>query len=173
MERDYVDRFTEEWRAARPDLDAAAAGPILRVLRLAGLMEREMAALAARHGLKPGQFQVLAALRRLDPEPLTPSQLMATAILSSGAMTPIVDKLEAMKLVRRRDDPSDRRGVLVELTARGRQVIDRAVEERLARHLELLDGFGAGERKALSDGLRRLLLKIEGAPARRAAKKAR
>lgn len=173
MERDYVDRFVEEWRVARPDWDAQAASPLLRVLRLAGLLEREMATLAARHGLKPGQFQVLAALRRLDPEPLTPSQLMATAILSSGAITPILDKLEGMKLVRRRDDPSDRRGVLVELTARGRQAIDRALQERLERHHELLEDFSAAERKTLSDGLRRLLLKIEGAPRSRASNRRR
>jgi DNA-binding MarR family transcriptional regulator len=47
---------------------------------------------------------------------MTAGQLAAAARLTSGAVTAVLDRLERIGLVRRVDDPSDRRRVLVEVT---------------------------------------------------------
>jgi DNA-binding MarR family transcriptional regulator len=160
---DYIDCFVAEWAKSRPEMKVADVAGLLRALRIGNLLEGELLPLAASGGLKPGQFNILSALRRLDPEPLSPKRLMKSAILSSGAVTPILDKLETMRLLRRLPDPNDRRGVLVTLTEKGRRLIDRLLEQRLARHHELASVLTAAEKAALAALTRKVLLKIEGA----------
>ena len=162
MKHDYVDRFAEEWRARRPELDVATMAGILRVYRIGSLMEQELAEIAGRHGLKLGQLNVLTALRRFDPEPMPPKQMLKAALLTSGAVTPILDKLEEAGLVVRKADPNDRRGVMVALTDAGRKRVDAALAERIARNLELSHLLSRSEREALASIGRKLLLAIEG-----------
>ena len=79
-------------------------------------------------------------------------------ILSSGAMTNRLDRLEEMGLVRRLPDPNDRRGRLVALTTRGRELVDEAVVAHVANEERLLSGLSGPERTDLADLLRKLLL---------------
>ncbi|MBL9033528.1 MAG: MarR family transcriptional regulator [Rhodospirillaceae bacterium] len=158
---DFVDRFALEWRRTRPEIDVTGVAGLLRVLRLAAHLDRELALLCVHQGLKPGQFQVLAALRRRDPQPLTATELAAAAILTSGAMTPILDKLEAQGMIRRQADDADRRARCVSITAKGRGIIDRALDLRMARHRELNGVLDGDERAALASILRKLLLAVE------------
>lgn len=158
---DFVDRFAVEWRRSRPEIDAAGVAGLLRVLRLAAHLDRELALLCADQGLKPGQFQVLAALRRRDPQPLTATELAEAAILTSGAMTPILDKLEAQGMIRRQADDADRRARRITITPKGRGIIDRALDQRMARHRELTGLLDGEERAALAAILRKLLLAVE------------
>lgn len=158
---DLVDRFARDWRRTRPDMDAAGIAGLLRVLRLSAHLDRELAILCAGQGLKPGQFQVLAALRRCDPQALTATELAEAALLTSGAMTPILDKLEAQGMLRRQADDSDRRARRITITPKGRSTIDRALDLRLARHRELGSVLDAGERDALAAILRKMLLAVE------------
>jgi DNA-binding MarR family transcriptional regulator len=87
----------------------------------------------ARYGLHPGEFDVLATLRRSgEPFALTPTALYEAAMISSGGMTNRLDRLERAELIERRKHPTDRRGTLVALTDKGRSLID----EMLAPHIE-------------------------------------
>jgi hypothetical protein len=63
-----------------------------------------------------------------------------------------------MGLIRRLPDPSDRRGRLVELTTKGRELVDKAVVAHLANEERMLSGLSASERTRLADLLRKLLL---------------
>jgi DNA-binding MarR family transcriptional regulator len=162
---DFIDRTNQDWRRNRPDLDMAAHAGLLRLQRLGAYLERERIALCAGQGLKPGQFQVLAALRRRDPQPLTATELSEAAILTSGAMTPILDQLEAQGMIRRQADDADRRARRISISPKGRGIIDRALDLSVARHRELDGVLDAGERAALADILRKLLLAVEGPPA--------
>lgn len=163
---DFIDQTDPDWRRSRPDLDMAGQAGLLRVQRLGGHLEREMAALCTGQGLKPGQFQVLAALRRRDPQPLTATELTEAAILTSGAMTPILDKLEAQGMIRRQADDADRRARRISITPKGRGIIDRALDLSFARQRELNSVLDADERAALAAILRKLLLAVENPPAR-------
>ena len=161
MARDFIDRFEAEWRDSRPDMDVAEVAGILRAIRLVGALDRELAVIAGRHGLKPGQFNVLAALRR-QGRALSPKDLVAASILTSGALTPVLDKLEGAGLVRREADPEDRRGIRVALTELGRVTIDAALDERMARHYRLAEALSPAERATLARLMRKLSLAQEG-----------
>lgn len=154
-EPDLVDDLLEKWRTARPDLDPSPLGLVGRVIVLAQHLERSVEAALAKHALTLGQFDILATLRRAGPKGgLTPGQLLQSVMLTSGGMTSRLDKLEAAELIERQPDPSDRRGVLVGLTPRGRRVIDAATATRFAEAEASLPSLGEAERAALEGYLR-------------------
>jgi DNA-binding MarR family transcriptional regulator len=99
-------------------MDTSAMQLVGQLGTVAQLMARDwLNPLFAEHGLQPGEFDVLATLRRSGaPHALTPTALYEAAMLSSGGMTNRIDRLEAAGLIERRKHPTDRRGVLVALT---------------------------------------------------------
>lgn len=159
---DHMDMILAQWRRERPELDVAALGLLGRLFRSAHLADAELAAGIADHGLQPGWFDLLAALRRSGaPYELNPTELRRSTMLSSGGMTKRLDRLADAGLVERRPDPSDRRGTLVGLTKRGRAVVDEAVVTHVANEERLLDALSGPERRALDDLLRKLLAGLE------------
>ena len=160
--RDHVDHIMEQWRRERPDVDSAALGLIGRLHRAAVLTNAPLAAGLAEHGLQPGWFDLLAALRRSGPPyELNPTQLMRATLLSSGGMTKRLDRLVEAGLVERRADPSDRRGVLVGLTPHGKAVVDKTLDAHVANEERLLRSLKPADRRALDDLLRTLLADLE------------
>lgn len=157
--QDPVDAIIEQWATVRPDLDTAAMEVFGRVFRLARTMGDRMEKAYAPHGISRGEFDVLATLRRSDaPYTLSPRQLSATLMLTTGGMTGRLDKLERAGLLRRSPDPHDRRGLQVTLTDKGLRLIDEAVGAGLAVQTEALahlDEERAGQLAAL---LRELLM---------------
>lgn len=108
---------------------------------------------------------MLSALRRAGaPHRLTPGQLAAAVMLSTGGMTKRLDRLEAAGLVERSPDPRDRRGLLVGLTARGLRVVDAAVGAHVANEERLLAGLTAAECARLERLLAKLDASIRAAP---------
>lgn len=160
-QRDYVDVILEQWARERPDLDAAPMGTIARVWRLARLSEAATEENFAEHGLSRGGFDVLAALRRAGaPYELSPTELYSSLLISSGAMTNRIDRLEEMGLVERIPHADDRRGIRVVLTERGRRVIDDAVRDHLENERRMLSVLSPEERRVLPALLRKLLLHL-------------
>jgi DNA-binding MarR family transcriptional regulator len=159
MKADQVDAILAMWRRARPDLDTSPMGVVFRLKRLARAFERATAKNFSRHGLEPGQFDLLATLRRTGPPHRLSAGKLATALMiTTGSVTNRVDGLEVAGLIRRLDDPDDRRGVLVELTAKGLRQVDAALEQHLATERDLLAGLTAAQQTQLTDLLRRLAL---------------
>ncbi|UVS76497.1 MULTISPECIES: MarR family winged helix-turn-helix transcriptional regulator [Actinokineospora] len=159
--RDQVDDILEQWRRERPDLDVAPMGLFGRLTRLAAVVSRELEANFARHGLTGADFDVLATLRRAGaPHTLTVGRLQATMMISSGATTHRIDRLERRGLVARDPDPQDRRGVRVRLTDEGRALVDEAVATHLALEHALVADIPPARRDALTDLLRELLVSL-------------
>jgi DNA-binding MarR family transcriptional regulator len=156
---DEIDRIVAEWQRVRPDLDVSPTETLQRITRLSLLLSASFTEFFARHDLTWGEYLVLAALRRAGPPfRMNPTALFRAVILSSGAMTSRLDRLEEMGLVRRLSDPNDRRGRLVELTTKGRLLVDRLVVDHLANEQRLLEALNASERDRLAGLLRKLLL---------------
>lgn len=161
-ERDRVDEIVAQWRRERSDLDVSSLALLARLFRVAQLADLELAKGTAAHDLRPGWFDLLAALRRAGPPyELTPSELMRATMLSSGGTTKRLDRLTEAGLVSRRPDPRDRRGTLVRLTPKGLALFDRALETHLAHEARLLQPLTATERRQLDGLLRRLLAELE------------
>lgn len=159
MGRDIVDELQADWNEQRPELDTDAMGVALRIQALAKILGERVAERLLEYGLQWWQYDVLSALRRQGrPFRLTATELAGASRLTSGAMTNRIDRLEADGLVRRVADPRDRRRVLVQLTARGRKLIDQATAARFDVATAALDGLSEPQRRRLDSLLRALLL---------------
>jgi DNA-binding MarR family transcriptional regulator len=141
----------EQWRRERPDLDVSPQGVIGRLHRLAARLTEELAAVYAEFGLGEGEFDVLATLRRSGaPYELTPSELAATTMVTSGAVTKRVDRLVERGLVTRRVGERDARGRVVALTDAGRELVDRAFEAHMANEHRLVAALSELDRSRLA-----------------------
>ncbi|MBD0746926.1 MarR family winged helix-turn-helix transcriptional regulator [Streptomyces sp. CBMA152] len=155
---DHVDLVLEQWGARRPDLDVSPMAVIGRLKRLTRLVEAELRRTFAEHDLDPASFDVLATLRRsAPPHLLTPAELMRSSMVTSGAVTQRLDRLEARGLVARTPSPTDGRVVQVALTDAGHALIDRALPDHLATEERLLAALDPARRDTLAEALRDLL----------------
>lgn len=162
MNADPVDKILGQWQHERPDLDASPMGVIGRMARLAKHLDRSIQETVSEFGLNPGDFDVLATLRRSGhPYQLSPTDLFNALMVSSGTMTHRIDRLEQVNLVKRISDPSDRRGMLVQLTNQGFNVIEKAVEAHVTNGHRLLIVLEEAERKILAQLLHKLLVSFE------------
>lgn len=161
---DEVDRLVAAWARERPDLDVRPLEVLSRVTRLARHLDRARRDAFAKHGLDVWEFDVLAALRRAGPPyVLSPGQLVSQTLVTSGTMTNRINGLEARGLARRMPDPKDRRGVQVQLTAKGKRRVDDALADLLAREQTVLAGLTDAQRLTLSELLRALVGPFERA----------
>lgn len=155
---DEVDRLVAGWRSALPAVDVSPLEVLSRVSRLARHLDRQRSLVFARHELETWSFDVLSALRRTEPpHQLSPGQLLALTLVTSGTMTNRLDHLEARRLVRRRPDPADARSIRVELTAAGRRRVDAALKDLVEREDAILAILNRAERAALAGLLRRVV----------------
>lgn len=162
VDKDPVDKILAQWAQERPDLDVSPMGLIGRTTRLANYLRKAIGQTFAEFGLQPGEFDVLATLRRSGkPYQLTPTALFKSMMVSSGTMTNRIDRLEKSELVERIPDPSDRRGTLIQLTHKGFDLIESAVTAHVANEHRILEALSDSEKENLSHLLRKLLIPFE------------
>jgi DNA-binding MarR family transcriptional regulator len=159
---DEVERLVEGWRRALPDVDVSPLEVLSRVSRLARHLDRQRSIVFGRHDLETWTFDVLSALRREATQELSPGQLLAQTLVTSGTMTNRIDRLEERGFVRRRPDPGDARSVRVQLTATGRRRVESALRDLVAREDAILGSLDAKERAALADLLQRVVAPFDG-----------
>ena len=157
-----IESLVGQWGEARPDLDAGVMAEVARVLHAARLIGERLAAAAAEQSLQVGEVDVLFTLFRAGPpHTLSPTELAASTLVTTGTMTGRLDRLEERGLVRRVPDPGDRRGLGVELTRDGRRLVNGLVEEHVAGEERMLSGLSAREREQLARILGKLLAHLE------------
>src|SRR5579871_4267582 len=86
---------------------------VLEVRRMSGLAVQISQAVADRVGLAPTDLEYLDVIVMAGTE-ITPTELMRKTGLTSGAITGVVDRLEAAGFVCRKEDPQDRRRLFVQ-----------------------------------------------------------
>jgi DNA-binding MarR family transcriptional regulator len=161
-EHDEVDRIVDAWTRERPDLDFAPLQVLSRVGRLSRHLDRARRLAFAASDLESWEFDVLSALRRAGaPYQLSPKALLQQTLVSSGTMTNRIDRLVERRLVERRTDPNDGRGILVVMKPLGQERVDRAISELLESENELLDALSPGDQERLSALLRKLSLDFD------------
>ena len=159
---DVVQPNLESWRRAWPEVDPQVFAVLARLSRLGAHVERSIASLAAAQGLNSGDVMVLGALRRMGPPfESTPTGLKERLWISLPGLKKRLDRLVARGLVERVDNPLDRRGQMVRMTARGDQTLDRLMTHP-APVFKAVRALPDDERRGLSNSLRRLLQQLEG-----------
>lgn len=158
---DFVDDIVVAWERERPGLDMTHVAIEARILRLARFLQAH-AEDVLEDDLSQGELNVLAALRRAGPPyTLTPTELTRSLLLSSGAMTNRLDRLEERDLVEREPCRDDRRKVLIHLTDHGMARVDEALDRLVASLASPLAGLEEGEHEVLSRLLAKVLRHLE------------
>ena len=154
---DHVDTVLAQWSAAQPDLDVRTMGVLGRLARLERVAAAAQSRTFARHGIDPASFDVLATLRRADVEALTPAALARSSMITTGAVTQRLDRLERAGWVTRQPHGTDGRSVEVALTTSGRAVVDAVLPDHLNTQDHVLEALDQTDRDHLAGLLRRLL----------------
>ena len=161
-QRDSVYRLISEWEEERPDLDPSPVGIQGRIMRLSAHILRQADSWLEPLELGWEAFSLIATLRRSGkPYELRPTDLLRESLLTSGAITNRIDRVEKMGLVERRPDERDRRGYIIRLTAAGIKVADKAIARHFSAVDELLNVLNGSERRQLEQLLSKLLLSFE------------
>ena len=151
-----------QWATERPDLDVSPQGVIARLHRVGAVLTEELVAVYAEHGLGEGEFDVLATLRRSGaPYELTPTELAASTMVSSGAVTKRVARCEEQGWVSRRASDHDGRGRVVALTPAGRALIDEAFSAHIANEHRLVGVLSERDRASLARILETWALELD------------
>jgi DNA-binding MarR family transcriptional regulator len=166
--RDHVDHVRAEWAREWPGLDTSPIDVIARTGRLARYFDQATDRVFSAYGLRREGWDVLASLRRAGPPyRASPTTLYHRLMRTSGAMTNRLHRLERAGLIVRVPDPSDARGLLVELTADGHRLVEQIAPRHLANERALLEVLTVAEQRTLADLLAKLLAALEaseGAP---------
>jgi len=159
-EQDAVDRIASEWSTVRPDVDSSPLEVIGRVSRLSKLVDRRLAESFARFDLEAWMYDVLATLRRIgEPHELSAGDLVRQTMVTTGAVTNRIDRLEQRGLVER-VGATDRRKVIVRLTPAGLALVDEVVVSHMATEHEVLAALSPRQRDDLARLLRTALLSL-------------
>ncbi|MGL5471709.1 MAG: MarR family winged helix-turn-helix transcriptional regulator [Shewanella sp.] len=160
---DRLDKIIGQWQTQGVTDDLVPMAVLGRIARLTKYVENAIAVCHGEFGLGQGEFDVLATLRRSgEPFTLSPSQLYQSMMLSSGAMTSRLDRLENKGLIAREHSKEDRRAVHVSLTTEGKVLIDAALPKHLQCQHALLAGVPSAECTALQQILKHWLTQFEG-----------
>ena len=161
-EPDQVDASLEVWARELPDLDLETEGIVERIYKLERHIDATMRETLDDFELSYGEYKLVMHLRYGGPPYRgKPGKLAKWLGLSTGAMTNRLDNMERRGLIRRLDDPDDRRGVIIELTTDGKDLWDRAVGVQAEKESIVANALDAQERRQLNDLLRRLMNAFE------------
>lgn len=153
---DQVDHIIDSWGEVSPGLDVSSMQVFSRLHRTFLLYRQEITQLFEELGTSTSGFEVLAALRRQPDFRAAAGELAQSTLVTTGGLTLRVRRLEADGLVSRTRDTRDNRVVYVQLTDKGRELVDRVAEQHFANLDRLLAGLSVTERSSLAKGLNKL-----------------
>lgn len=160
-QRDAVDRIVSEWAQANASMDVSPVEIIGRVSRLSRIIDRRLAENFAAHDIESWMFDVMATLRRIGaPHELSAGELVRQTMVTTGAMTNRIDRLEKRGFVKRVASQVDRRSVTVQLTGAGLRKVDEVAVTHYELEHQLIGELPAAKRKDLQDSLRALLISL-------------
>ena len=159
---EFVDQSVAEWSRLLPDQDMRGLDIAQRLVWSGRLAHRIMDRSAIASGLgRRGDYEVLALLRRNEPDLLTPVEVAKKLLSSQSGMTGKLDRLEEQGLIQRLPDPEDRRVVRLRVTDGGRRLIDEAFSSSLDVYESILDHLSPAEREQLATLLNKLLKRLD------------
>ncbi len=159
VKSDSVDRIIQAWRKRDPHLDSSTLEVTGRLMLCAAHYERAVGAVLERFGLSVADFDVLNTLRRVsDQRGCRPADMARSSLITTGAMTSRLDRLERTGLIRRTPDPTDRRGLVVRITPHGSKIARQALHELITTNNEFLEPLNPQQRNAIASAFKQLLL---------------
>jgi DNA-binding MarR family transcriptional regulator len=159
---DLLDNLINDWKRERPNLDASAMHIVGRIMQLGKKLEKQASNALSSSNIYYTDLDVLATLRRSGiPYQLSPTQLRKSVLITSGAMTALLNRLEKIDLIYRLPDPKDGRVSTAALTKKGVKVINSAIVSRFEVAESAIRVFKKEERKQFARLLKKMLISIE------------
>jgi len=157
MSTKKIDDILQQWNRERPDIDPTPMAICGDIWRAADVLRQGVMANLKNYDLDFPQFDVVLTLRRQGKgKTLSPSHLAKEMMLSTSAMTNRLDRLEKRGLIKRINDPNDRRGLKIALTDEGFDLTEGLVVSHVATEEKMLESLSQEE----GEQLRALLAKI-------------
>jgi len=164
-EIDRVHAVIEAQQREFPRLDYSAKAVAARLVRLGTVFVAAIERVATGFGLSANEYVILCVLRGSGrPYRLPPKAIIPLMPLTSGGMTNILHSLARRGLIERLPDPSDRRGVLIQMTPDAIKLIDRAIAAHVAEEHRMVAALAPKERRALQKLLSKLLRAVDPVP---------
>jgi DNA-binding MarR family transcriptional regulator len=160
--------LVHQWEEQRPDLDLTAFRLVGAIMQLAQILESEFRVLAqAKFALGSGDMRILMALRRAgEPYALRPTDLFQSLLVSSGAITKQVDRLEQAGYVKKVLPKGALRRRVIALTPKGVRAADFAQEAIATSLAGIAPTFAGMKQQEVETTLHCLEKLLEGATAR-------
>ena len=159
---DLIDKLVQDWNSERPELDTSAMEIVGRILQLGKILEKRANSVLKDNKIHYTDLDVLATLRRSGkPYQLSPKELMQSVLITSGAMTALLDRLTKLKLISRDSHPDDGRVKLATLTSKGKTIIDAAIEVRFEEALNSTESLNSEEKEQLATLLKKMILSLQ------------
>lgn len=130
------------------------------VIRLANLLNRRLGPVFENAGITPQQWAVLSILESHDG-PMTLVAIARELSVSKQNMTGMIDRLQQLGLAERADDPNDLRSARVQLTRRGRGVLEKMASSYQEWQSSVVSDFAERELNALGRIIRKLIERLE------------
>ncbi|MFG3346720.1 MarR family winged helix-turn-helix transcriptional regulator [Streptomyces sp. NPDC048018] len=161
--RDWTDEHVARWRPVLPGLDPVVEGAVTRMKKLSVHLRRVREQSLVDFDLERHEFDTLHKLAGRGGS-AAPSELAQDLDLAPASVTGRLDALEKRGFVRRTQSTTDRRRVIVELTAGGRETWLGAMDVLGHEEERLLGVLRPEEREKLNDMLRRIMVVAEQDP---------
>jgi len=158
MAKDVIHTLITNWKKQESHWNVDSMGIVGRLMILGNLLTKRANRLFENIGLGYTDFDVLATLRRQgSPYQLTPTELRNSVLLTSGAMTACLDRLETKSLIARKRASNDRRVVVIHLTKKGLALVNNEAPKRFADSDEVVSSLSESEKNQLEKLLTKLL----------------
>jgi len=106
----------------------------------------------ADHGMKTSDFAVLEALYHKGRQ--TIKQISEAVLINTGSITYVIDKLEKNDLLRRTNCKEDRRVIFIEITDKGKQLMDEIFPKHQAKIEEIFSDIPEEDVRILIESLK-------------------
>ncbi|GGN55854.1 MarR family winged helix-turn-helix transcriptional regulator [Oceanobacillus indicireducens] len=106
----------------------------------------------AAHGMKLSDFSILEALYHKGRQ--TIKQISEAVLINTGSITYVIDKLEKNELLRRTNCKDDRRVIYIEITDKGKEVMNEVFPKHQARIEEVFEGISEEHKEILIETIK-------------------
>lgn len=156
-----IEEIISDWAVQRPDIDCGGKSVVCRILRTYSLVVNAMEKSLKPFGITPTIFSILVTIRRKGPHAeVTVKKIIEEALVTSGAMSNLINKLVALGLVIRRKgmeaEKEDLRSSFIRLTPKGLKLINKAMEVQAACERKLTQQLTIAEKKQLAHLLKKM-----------------
>lgn len=137
------------------EIESVRHEALLNIVRTANFIGKISNTFFARHRLTEAQYNVLIVLK-LEAVALTQIEIGERLLTSRANMTSLIDKLEKKQYVRREEAENDRRVYKINLTEKGKHVLEKAEKAYVVKVEEIMSCIGEAECKTINRSLEKL-----------------